>query len=239
MMCENWEPSPDWHWSLAGGEGGMFSTLRRLSTVSRKARTRKKVSTLFKFILFLLPRWTNLLFFLPFSFDCQICPFVPHPSKMAFFSPIMRKNFSATTTWPRPPWHWVDRGAGVGHGHQRFCQVRRPNHTFLNPPALLNQPPTPYPHPIQPSFPSKLALPINLGLQELSKLQPTQLQVYQLSLANQPSPAMKKLYVQFYITIPFNNGSNWISTHRSASFSSKVWSNSKKVWPLLKLFIWL
>ena len=76
----------------------MFSTLRRLSTVSRKARTRKKVSTLFKFILFLLPRWTNLLFFLPFSFDCQICPFVPHPSKMAFFSPIMSKNFLATTT---------------------------------------------------------------------------------------------------------------------------------------------
>ena len=30
---------------------------------------------------------------------------------------------SAAVTWPRPPWHWVDRGAGVGHSDQRFCQV--------------------------------------------------------------------------------------------------------------------
>ena len=112
VYVENSDRSPDWHKSWAGGEGGMFSTLRRLSTVSRKARTRKKVFILLKFNKISAP-----LLFLKYS----------SITSLSFSSNLGKKKlWAAAGARPRPPWHRVDRGAGVGHGHQRLCQVSKP-----------------------------------------------------------------------------------------------------------------
>ena len=32
---------------------------------------------------------------------------------------------AAAVAWPWPPWHWINRGAGVRHNHQRLRQVRQ------------------------------------------------------------------------------------------------------------------
>ena len=161
----------------------MMMEMRMLSTVNRKARTRKTGSTLLKFIMCLVPCWTNLLFS-PFLFwlsDISFCATsfqswektfqqqLPDLDHLDIESIEEQESDTATSGFVR----WdisTTLLSTLPH-----CSTTHPLH-----------------NPIQPSSPSKLALPLNLGLQELSRLKPTQLQVYQSSLANQPHQAMKK-----------------------------------------------
>ena len=189
--------------------------MRMLSTVNRKARTRKKVSTLFKFFLFLVPRWTNLLFvslsLLSVRFVLLFCIHKRWPFSLQSWGKTFQQQLPDLDHLDIESIEEQESDTATS-GFVRW-DVSTKLLSTLPHCTLLNRP---LHNPIQPSFPSKLALPLNLGVQELSRLQPTQLQFYQASLANQPGQAKKK-------KLAFS--SNWISTHRSAVFLRQGWSN--------------